>query len=67
MVEIPTPTFGELMWFILGILIGLPAPYWYAAERVQGFTRWMLDKIPYKSPPNMDEKEALEEVEEKSK
>lgn len=62
MVNVPTPSLEQLTWFLLGLLAGLPAPYWYAAERIKGFTRVLLSKLPYKPPPGKEKQEALEEA-----
>lgn len=62
MVQVPTPSLENIMYLLLGILIGLPAPYWYAQERIQGFIRAMLDKMPYRPPPGMNKEEALREA-----
>lgn len=67
MVNIPTPSIENMLYFIAGVLIGLPAPYWYAAERIQGFTRYVLVKLPYAPPPGMSEEEAMEETERQEK
>lgn len=65
-VEMPLPTAENAAYLVLGILIGLPAPYWFAAERVKGFSRAMLMKIPYQPPPGVEEGEAMEEAVEDS-
>lgn len=62
MAQIPTPTLEQIGWFLLGFLVGLPAPYWYAQERIRGFTRSVLKRIPYEPPPGQHKEEALEEA-----
>lgn len=62
MVEVPTPTAENLFWFLAGLLAGLPAPYWYSAERIRGFSRTLLSKLPYKPPPGKTSEEALEDA-----
>lgn len=62
MVEIPVPTTREMLIFLAGILIGLPAPYWYAQERIRGFSRAALSQLPYMPPPGKKEDEAMEEA-----
>lgn len=58
------PSLDQLMWFFVGVLAALPVPYWYANERIQGFARWLLAKLPYEPPPGKTEEEALEEAQE---
>lgn len=41
--------------FIAGSL----CPTYYAQERFRGFGRAMVDKLPYRPPPGMEESEAL--------
>jgi len=43
--------------FYLG---GALAPAYYAQERFRGFGRSLLDRLPYKAPPGMNEEEALQ-------
>lgn len=62
MVQVPTPTMEQVMIFLAGFLIGLPAPYWYAQERVRGFTRAILKQLPYEPPPGEDKQEAMKEA-----
>lgn len=66
MIEIPTPSVKEFTAFLLGFLLGLPAPYWYSQERIRGLTRAFLDRMPYKPPPGKEREEALEEAVESS-
>lgn len=60
--EIPTPDTEIIMTFLLGVLVGLPAPFWYAQERIAGFSRYWLNKLPYQPPPGKEEGEAMEEA-----
>lgn len=60
MVEIPTPTAEQLGIFLAGVLLGLPAPYWYVQERIQGFIRSIFKRLPYEPPPGMKPDEAME-------
>lgn len=62
MVEIPTPTIDQIGFFLFGVLIGLPAPYWYVQERIQGFARFVFKKLPYEPPPGKGPDTALEEA-----
>lgn len=62
MAEIPTPTLEQIALVLFGFLIGLPAPYWYAQERIRGFTRAVLIKFPYEPPPGKEADEAMEEA-----
>lgn len=60
--NLPMPDMQNLMWFLSGLLIGIMAPTYYAAERLRGFSRVVLGKLPYRPPPGMEEEEALEEA-----
>lgn len=62
MVSVPTPTLEQLGFFIAGVLIGLPAPYWYTQERLRGFARSVFKRLPYEPPPGKDTDEAMEEA-----
>lgn len=54
---------GCMILFLLGIMIGLPAPYFYAAERIKGFVRFALGKLPYEPPQIKGKKDVLEDEE----
>lgn len=60
--QVPTPSWENAVWLLIGLLLGLPVPYWFAAERVRGLTRAMLSKMPYRPPPGMDKEEAMTET-----
>lgn len=62
MLEIPTPSTDIVMSFLLGVLVGLPAPFWYAQERIAGFSRYWLGKLPYQPPPGKKEEQAMEDA-----
>lgn len=59
---LPTPSAVNLMWFLAGILMGTMAPTYYASERIRGFTRAVLKKLPYEPPAGMSAEEAFEEA-----
>jgi len=56
---IPFPTAELAIAFLFGLLAGLSIPTGYGLERLAGFGRELLSKIPYRAPPGMDEDEAL--------
>lgn len=60
--EIALPDTQNVAWFMIGLLVGLPAPYWFAAERIKGFSRAWLLKLPYQPPPGAEEDEAMQEA-----
>jgi hypothetical protein len=62
MIQVPVPPADVTAALFLGILIGLPAPYWFAAERIKGTCRASLMKLPYEPPPGAEEEEALEDA-----
>lgn len=41
---------------------GAACPTYYAQERFRGFGRAMVDRLPYRPPPGMEETEALQEA-----
>lgn len=45
-----------LVFFLAGALV----PAYYAQERFRGFGRSMVDRLPYRPPPGMNEEEALQ-------
>jgi len=53
---------STLVVAVLAFLAGATAPTYYAQERMRGFGRWMLGRLPYESPPGQSEEEALQEA-----
>lgn len=51
-----------LMAFVFGLLVGSLAPTYYAGEKLRGFGRAMLNKLPYEPPPGKEKEEALIEA-----
>ena len=43
----------------LGVLAGALAPTYYAAERLRGFGRAMVSRLPYEPPPGRDPEAAM--------
>ena len=56
---LPLPTAEIATVLVVGVLIGLSIPTGYGLERLAGFGRAMLSRVPYRAPPGMDEDEAL--------
>lgn len=48
-----------MIMFVFGLLVGSLAPTYYAGEKLRGFGRAMMDKLPYKPPPGKETEEAL--------
>jgi hypothetical protein len=47
---------------LLAFIAGLALPFRFALERLRGFGRWFVSKLPYRPPPGQDEQDALEEA-----
>jgi hypothetical protein len=45
---------------VLAYIVGTATPVYYAQERLRGFGRAMVDRLPYKPPPGMEKQQALE-------
>lgn len=60
MVEPPSLGSMEiLIAFLFGYLAGLAVPTRYGLERLSGFGRRAVSKLPYEPPPGKEEEEAL--------
>lgn len=51
-----------LLAFAAGLTAGSLAPTYFAAERLRGFGRWLVQKIPYAPPPGESREEAMQEA-----
>lgn len=58
----PLPRPDLLTWLLLAYLAGAASPYYYAVERLRGFGRLAISRLPYKPPPGMEEGEAMREA-----
>jgi len=47
---------------LLAFIAGLALPFRFALERLRGFGRWFVGKLPYEPPPGEDEQQALEDA-----
>jgi len=47
---------------LLAFLAGMAVPTRYGLERLAGFARWFVAKLPYEPPPGKDRGEALEDA-----
>lgn len=47
---------------ILAYVAGAMTPLYYAQERMRGFGRAMMARIPYQPPPGEDEQQAMEDA-----
>jgi hypothetical protein len=50
---------GLLVVALLSFLAGATAPTYHAQERMRGFGRWLLSRIPYEPPAGLSAEEAL--------
>lgn len=51
-----------LIVFTAGALTGMAVPTDYGLERLAGFGRWMMKKLPYEPPPNRTIEEMYERM-----
>lgn len=51
-----------MLIFVAGALVGSMVPTYYAAERLRGFGRFVMKKVPYEPPPGKEKGEALEDA-----
>jgi hypothetical protein len=59
-VSLPALPSGEIVALVvLALLAGMAVPTAYGIERLQGFGRAVVSKVPYRPPPGMEKKEAL--------
>jgi len=61
-IELPQLPARLLALVLAAFLAGAACPAYYAQERFRGFGRAMLDRLPYRPPPGMEESEALQEA-----
>jgi hypothetical protein len=60
MTILPSPLSIELIALaMLFYIAGLVTPWYVALERMRGFGRYLVFKLPYAPPPGMTESEAL--------
>jgi len=57
--ELVAASSPQLVAFAVGIFIGSLAPTYYSQERLRGFGRAMMAKLPYQPPPGMQPEEAM--------
>ncbi len=55
----PLPDAATVGVFAFGVLVGLAIPTGYGLERLSGFGRAVMSRLPYKAPPGMTEQQAL--------
>lgn len=61
-VTLPTIPTEALAAVVVAFLAGAACPVYYAQERLRGFGRAMMSKLPYQPPPGSDEESALVEA-----
>jgi len=60
---LPSPPPVELVALaVVMYLAGLVTPWYYALERMRGFGRWAVNKLPYAPPPGEEAGQALEQA-----
>lgn len=47
---------------IVALLAGMVVPLRYGMERLAGFARWFLGKLPYQPPPGKSAEQALQDA-----
>ena len=47
---------------VLAFLVGAACPVYYAQERLRGFGRAVMSRLPYKPPPGREEGAAMEDA-----
>lgn len=57
--EIPLPALETVAIAVLFYIAGATTPTYYAAERLRGFGRAVVSRLPYEPPPGMSTDEAL--------
>jgi len=58
--QLPQPATVALA--VVCILAGMTVPTRYGVERLEGFGRFVVAKLPYKSPPGMEEQKAMQKA-----
>lgn len=57
--SLPVPSANAVAFGVLCLLAGMAVPTAYGIERLQGFGRAVVSKIPYRPPPGMEQEKAL--------
>ncbi|GAB7012044.1 hypothetical protein [Halolamina salina] len=48
-----------MVMFAIGVVTGSLVPAYYAQERLRGFGRAMMGRLPYQPPPGLDREQAM--------
>ncbi|WP_159900725.1 hypothetical protein [Salinirussus salinus] len=56
----PDVSAGVVLAFLAGLLAGMTVPLRYGMERLAGFSRALLGRLPYEPPPGREPEEALQ-------
>ena len=59
----PVDESGLIIMYVLGILTAIWVPTRFAMERLEGFGRWGMMKVPYEPPAGKSEEQAMAEAE----
>jgi len=49
----------QIVAFSIGVIAGSLVPTYYAQERLRGFGRSLMSKLPYQPPPGMEREQAM--------
>ncbi|MDG5778207.1 hypothetical protein VB773_01405 [Haloarculaceae archaeon H-GB2-1] len=60
--QIPVPDAQTLALGVLMLIGGMTVPTGYGIERINGFGRWVVSKLPYKAPPGVETEQAMVEA-----
>jgi hypothetical protein len=61
-VALPSIPIEVVAVVLLAFIAGLSVPTYYGVERMQGFGRWFLRRLPYEPPPGRTAEEQLEQA-----
>jgi len=61
-VNLPVPTVEQAAIVIVAFQAGAACPVYYYQERLRGFGRAMVNQLPYRSPPGVDEEQAMQDA-----
>ncbi len=57
--EAVSSSLPQLLAFCIGVIAGSLVPTYYAQERLRGFGRKLMGRLPYEPPPGMEREAAM--------
>jgi len=57
--EAVSSSLPQLVAFCIGVIAGSLVPTYYAQERLRGFGRKLMGRLPYEPPPGMEREQAM--------